>query len=108
MRNVLRRNIMSLNSWALDLTDLNNLDYKEKLDFRIGRNSAVEKELKEIAQEIVDTYLTVIQLITRYDEPLLIPDMNINLKERYEFQNSLHKYYSNLNPVELECAQMIP
>jgi len=108
VRNVLRRNIMGRNSRALDLTDLSNLEYKEKLDFQIGRNSVAEQELKEIAQEIVDTYLTVIQLITRYDEPLLVPDMNINLKgEYYEFKHSLHRCYSNLNPVELECAQEI-
>jgi hypothetical protein len=99
---------MSLNSRALDLTDLNNLEYKEKLDFQIGRNSVAERELKEIAQEIVDTYLEVIQLITQYDDPLLVPDMNINLGgEYYEFKHSLHQYYSNLNPVEYDCALAI-
>jgi len=99
---------MNLNSRALDLTDLSNLEYKEKLDFQIGRNSIAEQELKEIAQEIVDTYLSVIQLITRADEPIEVPDMNVNLnKEYYEFKHSLHQYYSNLNPVELACAQEI-
>ena len=98
---------MNWNSRALDLTDLSSLEYKEKLDFLIGRNSPAEKELKEIAREIVDTYLTVIQLITQYDEPLLVPDMNINLTDCYEFENSLHKFYSNLNPIEYECARMI-
>ncbi|CAJ0637003.1 15765_t:CDS:2 [Entrophospora sp. SA101] len=98
---------MNWNSRALDLTDLSSLEYKEKLDFLIGRNSPAEKELKEIAREIVDTYLTVIQLITQYDEPLLVPDMNVNLTDCYEFENSLHKFYSNLNPIEYECARMI-
>src|ERR1044072_2390772 len=99
---------MSLNSRALDLTDLSNLEYKEKLDFCIGRNSMAEQELEKIAQEIVETYLEVIKLITRMDEPVMVPDMNVNLSgEYYEFTNSLHQYYSNLNPVELECAQMI-
>src|ERR1043166_3386466 len=99
---------MNLNSRALDLTDLSNLEYKEKLDFQIGRNSPAEQELKEIAGEIANTYLQVIQLITRADEPVPIPDMNVNLSgEHYQFENSLHQYYSNLNPVELECAQMI-
>jgi type III restriction enzyme len=98
---------MSLNSRALDLTDLSNLEYKEKLDFQIGRNSKAEKELKEIAKEIVETYLTVIQLITQYDEPVPVPDMNVNLKDCYEFENSLHKCYSNLNPIEYECALVI-
>ncbi|CAJ0761219.1 16469_t:CDS:10 [Entrophospora sp. SA101] len=107
VRNVLRRSIMNWNSRALDLTDLSSLEYKEKLDFLIGRNSPAEKELKEIAREIVDTYLTVIQLITQYDEPLLVPDMNVNLTDCYEFENSLHKFYSNLNPIEYECARMI-
>ncbi|CAG8533688.1 5421_t:CDS:2 [Ambispora gerdemannii] len=108
VRNVLRRNIMSRNSRALDLTDLSSLEYKEKLDFLIGRNSPAEQELKELAGEIVDTYLTVIQLITQADKPLPVPDMNVNLNgEYYEFENSLHKYYSNLNPVEHECARMI-
>ena len=107
VRSVLRRSIMSLNSRALDLTDLNNLEYKGKLDFLIGRNSPAENELKEIAHKIVDTYLTVIQLITQYNEPSLVPDMNVNLSDCYEFDNSLHKYYSNLNPIEYDCARMI-
>lgn len=99
---------MSLNSRALDLTDLSGLEYQEKLDFQIGRNSVAEQELKEVAVKIVDTYLEVIQLITRYDDPLEVPDMNVNLSgEHYEFKHSLHQYYSNLNPVELECAMVI-
>jgi type III restriction enzyme len=109
VRNVLRRSIMSLNSRALDLTDLSNLEYKEKLDFQIGRNSIAEQELKEVAAKIVDTYLSVIQLITQADEPTPVPDMNINLSDCYQFKNnqSLHEYYSNLNPVEEECAREI-
>ena len=107
MRNILRRNIISLNSRALDLTDFNREEYKEKLDFCVGYNSSAENELKEIAREIVDTFMGVIQLITRYDAPLLVPDVNVNRQECYQFNNSLHEYYSNLNPVELECAQII-
>jgi type III restriction enzyme len=107
VRSVLRRSIMNSNSRALDLTDLNSLEHKEKLDFLIGRNSPAEKKLKEIAHKIVGTYLAVIQLITQHDEPLLVPDMNVNLSDCYEFNNSLHKYYSNLNPIEYDCARMI-
>src|SRR5438477_10942620 len=108
VRNVLRRSIMSLNSRALDLTDLNREEYSKKLDFMIGRNSVAEGELKEIAREIGETFMAVIKLITRSDEPLMVPDMNVNLRgEHYEFKHSLHQYYSNLNPVELECAMVI-
>jgi type III restriction enzyme len=107
VRNILRRNIIRLNSRALDLTDFSREEYKEKLDFCIGYNSKAENELKEIAQEIVDTFMGVIQLITCRNAPLLVPDMNVNRQECYSFNNSLHEYYSNLNPVELECAQII-
>jgi hypothetical protein len=35
--------------------------------------------------------------------------MNVNLAECYQFKDnhSLHEYYSNLNPVEEECAREI-
>lgn len=107
VRNILRRNIIRLNSRALDLTDFNREEYKKKLDFYVGYNSPAEEELKEIAREIVDTFMGVIQLITRFDAPLKVPDINVNRQECYQFQHSLHEFYSNLNPVELECAQVI-
>jgi type III restriction enzyme len=107
VRNILRRNIIRLNSRALDLTDLSRTEYKEKLDFLIGYNSSAEAELKEIAREIVETFMGVIRLITQADKPLLIPNVNVNRQECYRFENSLHEYYSNLNPIELECAQVL-
>ncbi|CAI2186698.1 18501_t:CDS:2, partial [Funneliformis geosporum] len=108
VKNVLRRNIIRINPRALDLTDFNRKEYREKLKFLIGINSEADKELRFIAQEIVNTFMDTIKLVTRYDDCRPIPSVSINKKKDiYEFEHSVHQYYSNLNPLEEEAAKVI-
>jgi hypothetical protein len=90
------------------LTDFNRKEYREKLKFLIGVNSEADNELKIIAQEIVNTFMNTIKLITTYDNCKPIPSISINKKKDiYEFDNSVHEKYSNLNPLEEEAAKVI-
>ncbi|CFW92862.1 Putative Type III restriction enzyme, res subunit [endosymbiont DhMRE of Dentiscutata heterogama] len=108
VKDVLRRNIIRINPRALDLTDFNHKIYREKLKFPIGVNSDADNELKIIAREIVNTFMNTIKLITAYDNCKPIPSISINKKKDiYEFDNSVHQYYSNLNPLEEEAAKVI-
>ena len=105
VKNRLRRNIIRINPRALDLTDFNRKEYREKLKFPIGVNSGADNELKVIAQEIVNAFMNTIKLITTYDNCKPIPGIGINKKKDiYEFEHSIHEKYSSLNPLELEAA----
>ncbi|CAG8605341.1 9132_t:CDS:2, partial [Ambispora gerdemannii] len=93
---------------AINLTDFNRKEYQKKLKFPVGVNSEADNELKTIAQEIVNTFMNTIKLITAYDNCKPIPSISINKKKDiHEFDNSIHQYYSNLNPLELEAARVI-
>ncbi|MCE8163576.1 MAG: DEAD/DEAH box helicase family protein [Candidatus Moeniiplasma glomeromycotorum] len=108
VKSVLRRNIIQINPRALDLTDFNRKEYREKLKFPIGINSQADKELKIIAQEIVNNFMETIKLITTYDNCRPVPAIGINEKKGVcEFENSVHQRYSGLNPLEEEAAKVI-
>ncbi|CAI2184387.1 813_t:CDS:2 [Funneliformis geosporum] len=106
VKTVLRKNIIRINPRALDLTDFNRKEYEKKLKFLIGVNSEADNELEIIAQDIVNAFMNTIKLITTYDNPKLVPSISLNKKkEIHEFDHSVHQYYSNLNPLELEAAR---
>jgi hypothetical protein len=108
VKSILRRNIININPRALDLTDFNRKEYREKLKFLIGINSQADKELKIIAQQIVNTFMETIKLITAYDNCKPIPSIGINeKKDIFEFEHSIHQRYSGLNPLEEEAAKVI-
>jgi type III restriction enzyme len=51
--------------------------------------------------------MELVKLTTVYNPIKEIPDINVNRKIQHEFDYSVHQYYSNLNPLELEAARVI-
>lgn len=100
---IFERAVMRGHPDALDVAPSDD----SKFDARVELGSRAQIHIQDIADRVVDAYLTHIRL--RYDRrnPWTVGSVRVKTTDRIAFTNALHEAYSDLNELERGIAQAI-
>lgn len=100
---IVRRGIQSLYPEVVKTIDWSD----SRFDARVEFTSPAAATLRAAAENLVDTYLENCDLAFEEENPYTIGSVLVNPNKMEKFANSLHEGYSDLNPLELECARAL-
>lgn len=100
---IFHREVQRQYKWALGVVNLAD----PKLDARVGIGSPAHKQVRYLADEVVNAYIKGVKLVQRRLNPFRVGPILARADEVVPFSNSVHEGYAGLNPLERPFADAI-
>lgn len=100
---VFHREVLRLFARALDVADTAD----ELFDVQVGVGSKAFNQIKELARQVVQSYVENVRLVQRKSNPFVVGSILTSDEDLDRFNNALHSGYDQLNPLERMFARAL-
>ncbi len=100
---IFHREVQRQYKWALGVVNLADA----KLDARVGIGSPAHKQVRYLADEVVNSYIKGVRLVQRRLNPFKVGTVLARPDDVVPFTNAVHEAYAGLNTLERPFAEAI-